>query len=109
VTPTAVYEPFQVARYEYVPPCPPLEDGHLYIYPTIDSCGLGTMTYTNLATAINALNIPITATVLGGHGSDLVAPDPAATLDTFCCLGCFYGKAMAGAECGGAVDWPFTG
>ncbi len=94
-TTPVLYRPLQHFSIEYRPPCSPNEG--LFITLETDSCGLLTKTYQNVADAVNALNIPITATILGAHGADLAKPDPSCFAPDYCC-------DMTGATCTGASD-----
>jgi hypothetical protein len=61
----------------------------LVVYLETNSCGVLTKTYTQIATAVNALSIEIAATTLGGHGGDTAEPTKG---------------LMGGADCSGGVN-----
>ena len=94
-SPEAAYDPFQDFGVKWVPPCGDPDAG-LFISLETDSCGELVKTYQNVADEVNALNLGITATILGSHGSDIAAPDPACPAPDYCC-------DMTGAECSGGV------
>jgi hypothetical protein len=101
--PLATYEPFQDFEIAWHPPCDPLStdaiNPGLYIALETDSCGVLTKTYQNIADEVNALDLGITATILGGHGADIAKPDPSTSPPWYC-------ADMTGAECSGATKPP---
>jgi len=109
----ATYCPHQDLFLTWEPPCFG-NPGKLVIGLATDSCGVLTSTYTAVKNAINAAGLGLTASVLGGHGSDIATPDALCVADTLtvsCCQGSQDIEAceMAGADCSGALDWPYTG
>jgi hypothetical protein len=74
-------------------------DPGLYINLPTDACGVLSKTYQQIADDVNALNLGITATILGSHGSDIAKPDPSCPAPFYCC-------DMAGAECSGSIHYP---
>jgi hypothetical protein len=108
------FAPDQTLTIEFNGPCE-AQPG-LFIGLEVDSCGVPTKTYTQIANAVNALNLGITASILGGHGGDTAKPDPSCTtLDPITATLCdivpvtIHACRMAGADCSGALDWPYTG
>jgi hypothetical protein len=94
------YTPNQKFSVVFQPPgCVGPRDPGLYITLETTSCGLLTKTYQNIADAVNALNLGITASILGGHGADTAKPDPACGAPDYCC-------DMSGAECSGSIHYP---
>jgi hypothetical protein len=91
----AHYRPNQEYGIVYKGPCE--VDSGLYISLETDECGNLTKTYTQIGTDVNNLGLGITATILGGHGSDLAKPDPSCGGPDYCC-------DLAGATCSGAAD-----
>ena len=109
------YMPDQPFTINWTPPCDGggQSAGILWITIGVNGCGVVTTTYTALAAAINALNLGITATVLGGHGADKVGMDPSCNQGQIYACGItappVYACEMTGADCSGASDWPYTG
>lgn len=105
------YAPDQALTITYGPPCS-AQPG-LFIGLEVDECGLLTKTYTQIKDAVNALSLGITASVLGGHGADKAAPDPSCATDSVVApcnpLDSIVACRMTGADCSGALDWPYTG
>lgn len=70
----------------------------LTIVPATSGCGIITTTFTNVKSAIDAMNVagtcPITATLLGGHGSDLVGPTAGALTGAHCTGGTYWREGM---------------
>lgn len=93
--PIATYKPFQPFTVQWRPPCD--IDSGLYVALGTDGCGALTTTYTNVKDSVNALSLGVTASILGGHGSDIAKPDPSCPAPDYCC-------DMAGAECSGSID-----
>jgi hypothetical protein len=87
----------------FYPPCDP--DQGLTIYLPTDDCGTVTKTYSQIRTDINALNLGITATILGGHGADTAEPDPTSDMVAACTPPVLMGKEMLGATCTGGTDY----
>lgn len=110
VDPPMTYDPYQVFDIEWEPPCPLNSEGFLAIGLEVDGCGNLTKTYTQVKDAINALSLGVTATVLGGHGSEIAQPDMTCagtpTWDHECLNGTQseFACLMGGAHCSGAVD-----
>ena len=69
----------------------------LYINLPSDSCGNLYKTYQDINIDIFNMGLDVTATVLGGHGSDIARADPDCAEFPYCC-------DMAGAICSGGVD-----
>ena len=101
VSSPVLYKPNQSFHIEWRPPgCIGdvyTPDPGLYITLGTDSCGNLLKTYTQVANEVNALGLGITASILGGHGSDLAKPDPSCLAPDYCC-------DMTGATCTGGVD-----
>jgi hypothetical protein len=104
---TAQAEFISCQQYEIIfnPPCHP-DEGLIIRLPTND-CGIVGKTYTQIKNDVNALNLGITAAVLGGHGADTAEPDPNSTIFPDCSslFGALYGKPMTGATCTGGTDY----
>ena len=105
----APYCPNQDFGVGWYPPCTGADREGLFIALETDSCGLLTKDYDYVLNTVNAMNLGVTLSALGGHGHDIATPDPLCTSDPFtvgCCGGPLLVEAclMSGAECSGAVD-----